>query len=150
MNICCKFYNILIFTDLCLDVKRFEILISKNFYMDLIEPETGKITIDHGTLIKLLLLVLFGIAVLLTMIKLFNCMIYKIYVKFCKKKEQISNGKSQKSVSNLVDPPGNNIRIQKQSTFIQIESEDDNNIEHSGPGFFSFVISFLIMKIKSF
>ena len=106
--------------------------------MDLIEPETGKITIDGGTLVKLLLLVLFGIAALLTMIKLINCIIYKIYVKFCKKKEQISNGKYQKSVSNLSDPPGNNIRIQKQSTFIQIESEDDYNIEHSGPGFVFF------------
>ena len=108
--------------------------------MDLIEPETGKITIDGGTLVKLLLLVLFGIAALLTMIKLINCIIYKIYVRFCKKKEQISNGKNQKSVSNFVDPPGNNIRIQKQSTFIQIESEDDHNIEHSGPGFVFFLM----------
>jgi len=101
--------------------------------MDLIEPETGKITIDGETLAKLLLLVLFGIAALLTILKLINYIIYKIYVKFCQKKGKDSKENNQKLVANSMDQSGNNMKIRKQSTFIQIESEDDFSTENSGP-----------------
>ena len=56
------------------------------FFMDFTEADDGKITIDGASLVKILLLVLFGIAGALTVLKLINYVIYKLYDKYCRKK----------------------------------------------------------------
>ena len=123
--------------------------------MDLIESdEEGKFIIDGPTLVKTLLLTLFGIAAALTIIKFVSYLIYKCYVKCCKNKccckekkgknsdknqnqQVLSRRGSRRSLHTLHQTPlvlRADIRKKSlnPSTFIQIQPEENISTEHSG------------------
>ena len=102
--------------------------------MDLIEADDeGKIILDGAALVKIILLTLFGIAGALTIIKCVNCIVYKCYVKFCKKEGKISdkNQNTRQSREYLARRSLHQTPLvlraglrHSHSTFIQIQPED--------------------------
>jgi len=121
--------------------------------MDLIESdEEGRFIIDGATLVKTLLLTLFGIAATLTIIKFVSYLIYKCYVKCCKNKccckekkgknsdknqnqQVLSRRGSRRSLHTLHQTPlvlRSDIRKKSlnPSTFIQIQPEENISTEH--------------------
>ena len=123
--------------------------------MDLIQSdEEGKFIIDGPTLVKTLLLTLFGIAAALTIIKFVSYLIYKCYVKCCKNKccckekkgknsdknqnqQVLSRRGSRRSLHTLHQTPlvlRADVRKKSlnPSTFIQIQPEENISTEHSG------------------
>jgi len=121
--------------------------------MDLIESdEEGRFIIDGATLVKTLLLTLFGIAAALTIIKFVSYLIYKCYVKCCKNKccckekkgknsdknqnqQVLSRRGSRRSLHTLHQTPlvlRSDIRKKSlnPSTFIQIQPEENISTEH--------------------
>ena len=120
--------------------------------MDLIESdEEGKFIIDGATLVKTLLLTLFGIAATLTIIKFVSYLIYKCYAKCCKNKCCCKEKKGKNSDKNqnqqMLSRRGSRRSLHQTplvlradvrkkslnpSTFIQIQPEENISTEHSG------------------
>jgi len=121
--------------------------------MDLIESdEEGRFIIDGPTLVKTLLLTLFGIAAALTITKFVSYLIYKCYVKCCKNKccckekkgknsdknqnqQVLSRRGSRRSLHTLHQTPlvlRADLRKKSlnPSTFIQIQPEENISTEH--------------------
>jgi len=121
--------------------------------MDLIQSdEEGKFIIDGPTLVKTLLLTLFGIAAALTIIKFVSYLIYKCYVKCCKNKccckekkgknsdknqnqQVLSRRGSRRSLHTLHQTPlvlraDMRKKSLNPSTFIHIQPEENISTEH--------------------